>query len=310
MRVLCTGGCGYIGSHVVDELVRQDIETYVLRSGFRSKKKNVSKDAHIIVGDLRDFSELRKATKDMDFVFHLGGIVSHYCDKYPDLAIDVNIKGTWNLKKACVRNSVKRIVFASSSFVYGDPIYTPVTEEHPTNPKDVLGITKLAAEKILQAPHPSQINYTILRLFNIYGPRQYSDKLYTSVISTWMPKALKNEPLEIHADGKQNLDFVYVGDVAKAFAYCLHDNAENQVFNVGSGKPISMNQLASLINTITKNMAKPYYNPKHPAYFKFVQADIQKIKQKLGWHPSTTLYEGLQSTAQFFKEGKYNEDSC
>jgi len=306
MRVFCTGGNGFVGSHVVDRLVKANIETHVLVSGFRSKNHPsiVNREANVIEGDLRDYSTLEKATKGMDYVFHLASVLSHYCDNDPALTIDVNIKGTWNLKTACVKNKVNRILFASSSFVYGEPQTIPVSEDHPTNPKDILGITKLAAEKILQSTHPNKIDYTILRLFNVYGPRSYPDKFYTSVMSTWINKALQKQSLEIHANGKQSLDFIYVEDVAQAFIDCMYKTAKNQIFNAGSGTNTSMNRLAELINRITCNTEPSHYNTKHPAYLRLVQADIQKIENYVDWHPKVNLTEGLEKTVQFFKETK------
>lgn len=303
MKALVTGGAGFIGSYVVDRLIDNNIETSILVSGFSSKKQ-ISSNATIIKGDLREYDSLVAATKDVDFVFHLGGVFSHYVDRYPDLAIDVNIKGTWNIKKACVLNGVKRIIFSSSSFVYGDPTKTPLDEYCLKNPKDLLGITKLAGEKIFQAPHPNPIDYTILRLFNVYGPHQYPDDLYTSVISTWIKLALDGNPLEIHDDGTQSLDFIYVGDVADAFILAMGIRAKNKIFNVGSGSAISMNKLARLINEFTENKSVPLHNPDHPMFLKHVQADISKIKSSLGWYPKVTIEEGLQKTIDFFRRCK------
>ena len=304
VRALVTGGAGFIGSHVVDRLIDINVETRVLVSGFRSLKHSVivNKNATIIKGDLRDYNTLVDATKDIDVVFHLGGVFSHYVEKYPELAIDVNIKGILNLKKACVLNGVKRIIFASSSFVYGEPSRTPMDEDGTTtNPKDLLGITKLAGEKILQASHPDQIDYTILRLFNVYGPRQYPDELYTSVLSTWIKRALDGKPLEVHDDGTQSLDFIYVGDVADAFILAMDERAKNQIFNVGSGIAISMNHLAMLVNDLTGNESPPFYNRSHPMFLKHVQADINKIKSTLSWYPKVDLGEGLRKTIEAVK---------
>ncbi len=304
MKALVTGGAGFIGSHVVDHLINRNIETSVLVSGFRSQKhqSTVNKSANIIRGDLRDYDMLVSATKDIDVVFHLGGVFSHYCERYPELAIDVNIRGMWNLKKACVFNGADHIIFASSSFVYGEPTRTPVNEDDHTNPKDLLGITKLTGEKILQSSHPDRINHTILRLFNVYGERQYPDDLYTSVISTWIKWALERKSLVIHDDGTQSLDFIYVDDVADAFILAMDERASNQVFNVGSGATISMNELARWVNKITGNESPPTYNPCHPAFLKNVEADIKKIKSTLGWYPKVGTKEGLQRTVDFFRQ--------
>jgi UDP-glucose 4-epimerase len=316
MRALVIGGAGFIGSHVVDKLIDNNVKTSVLVSGFRSKNHPsiVNESANIIKGDIRDYESLVDATKDVDVVFHLGGVFSHYVDKFPELAIDVNIKGIWTIKKACVFNGVKRIVFASSSFVYGDSTIIPVSEDSPTNPKDLLGVTKLAGEKILQASYPDRIDYTILRLFNVYGPRQYPDDLYTSVVSTWIKQALEGKSLEIHDDGTQALDFIYVGDVAEAFILSLGDRAKNEVFNVGSGVAISMNELAMIVNRLAGNKSPPVYNRRHPMFLKHIVADIKKIKSTLGWSPSLVRdiitdidkpsLEGLHNTVDFVRRNQ------
>ncbi len=304
MKALVTGGAGFIGSHVVDRLIENNVETSVLVSGFRSRKHPsiVNENATIIKGDLQGYDSLVDATKNVDVVFHLGGIFSHYVDKYPELAMDVNIKGTWKLKKACVLNRVKRIIYASSSFVYGDTNKIPINENDITNPKDLLGVTKISSEKILQSTYPDKIKYTILRLFNVYGNNQYPDDLYTSVLSTWVMRALDGKSLVIHDDGTQSLDFVYAGDVADAFMVAMDDRAENQIFNVGSGTSCTMNELAEMVNELTGNEAPSFYNPSHPMFLKHVQADITKIKSTLGWSPKVNMEEGLRKIVDFFRK--------
>lgn len=308
MKALVTGGAGFVGSHVVDELISHGLETYVLVSGFRSNKHPnlVHEDAHVMKGDLTLYSNMKTVTEGMDYVCHLGGVLSHYCDVHPDTTIKTNIQGTWNLKRACWENGVERIVFASTSFVYGDVQGNyPIPECTPPCPKELYGVTKLAAEKILQATYPEKVPYTILRLFNIYGPRQYPSEGYSSVIPTWMLKALRKESLEIHDDGTQSLDFIYVKDVAKAFEKCLaHPKAENRVFNVGSGESTSMNQLARLINKITDNPTHIHYNRMHPAYLKHIQADITRISEMVDWTPLTSLEQGLEETKMFWETKK------
>ncbi len=295
MKALVTGGAGFIGSHVVNKLIENNIETKVLVSGFRSNNHPsiVNEKATIIKGNLIDYESLLIATENIDMVFHLGGIFSHYCEKYPELTIDVNIKGTWNLKKACVINGVKRIIYASSSFVYGDTDKTYISENDPINPKDLLGVTKISSEKILQSTYPYKIDYIILRLFNVYGTNQYPDHLYTSVLSTWIRKALNGNSLEIHDNGTQSLDFVNADDVADAFVLSMNEQVKNEIFNVGRGISISMNELAKLVNKITKNEKPPFYNSNHPMFLKNVQANIKKIEYVLGWKPKIGIEEGL-----------------
>ncbi len=307
MKALVIGGAGFIGSHIVDSLIDDDVETSILVSGFRSSKHPsiINKDAHVIRGDLRDYDSLVRATRGIDLVYHLGGVFSHYVEKYPSLAIDVNIKGMWNLKKACISNKVNRIIFASSSFVYGDSTKTVLDEGSDLNPKDLLGVTKLAGEKILTSSYPNRINYTIMRLFNVYGPRQFPDDLYTSVISTWIKLGLNGKSLEIHDDGTQSLDFVYVKDVANAFISAMYmKSSVNQIFNVGSGSSISMNELAHLVNEFTGNKATIYYNKSHPMFLRHIQSDITKIRAAILWQPNVTIEDGLKNTVDFFRNIK------
>lgn len=309
MRTLVTGGSGFLGSHIVDLLIEKGIETYVLKSGYRSKKHPniVNKDAHIIEGNLLKFLDLVEATRNIDMVLHCGAVLSHYADAYPELAFNVNVTGTWNLKRACHENKVKRIIYASTSFIYGDTTQNPVPEDAPLNPKGNFEVGKLAAEKILQAVHPCKVPFTILRLFNMYGPRSWPDGLYSSATSTFILDALQGKSLEVHGDGKQELDFVYVKDAAEAFINCMSDNAENEIFNVGSGKSTSINQLATTINELTKNPAEIHYNTTHPAYLKKIRADIKKIKNTVNWEPKTDLRQGLQETINSFVTPKNME---
>jgi len=304
LKCLVTGGAGYIGSRVVDLLIEKGIETHVLVSGFRSTRHPslIHKDAIVVKGNLLNQSDLNLATKNVDVVFHLGAILSHYCEAFPELSFDVNIKGTWKLKKACVLNEVERLIFSSTSFVYGSPTTFPVSEMTPLEPKDNFGVSKLAGEKLLQASNPFQVPYTILRLFNVYGPRSYPDGLYSQAITTFILLALQGKSVEIHYDGTQEHDFVYVTDVARAFWDALDEKAENKIFNVGSGKAESINNIVSQINQFTSNPSKPHYNPAHPAYFSNVQADITKIKECLGWTPKVNFAEGLKETIKFFRE--------
>lgn len=302
-KVLVTGGAGFLGSHIVDLFIEKAIDTSVLKSGFRSNNhiNIVNPNAQVIAGDLLDFFSLLKATKDVDVVLHCGGVLSHWAEHYPEMAFDVNVKGTWNLKRACHMNGVKRIVFASTSFVYGDPEKIPITEEAPCNPKGNFEVGKLAAEKILQATFPFHVPCTILRLFNMYGPRSFPDEHYSQAITTFILRALAKESIEIHADGEQALDFVYVKDVAEAFFNSLRPCATDQIFNIGSGKSVPVIELANLINIVTKNPAKLHYNLNHPPYLQHIKADIHKANEILDWKPTTSLVEGLDMTAQYFK---------
>lgn len=244
---------------------------------------------------------MEAATKDVTAVFHLGAILSHYCDKMPELMFDVNVKGTWNLKQACAHNRVKRIFYSSTSYVYGNPTQNPINETCPLNPKDIYGVSKLAAEKILQATYPYEVPYTILRLFNVYGPRSYPDQYYSQAITTFVLTALQGKSIEIHDDGKQKLDFIYVKDAAEAFYDCMNQKTENQIFNVGSGNSVSVNKVASSINQLTGNSEASHYNVEHIAYFQNVEANVSKIRKWVGWTPKFNLEKGLKETVEFFR---------
>lgn len=303
MKALVTGGAGFIGSHIVDLLIERGIETYVLRSGFRSFKhpELVNKDAIVLRGDLLDAQQsLVDCLDGIDIVIHCGAVMSHYADLYPELMFDVNVKGMWKLKLACHDRGVKKIIFASTSFVYGDPTEMPVTEITPPNPKGIFEVSKLAGEKILQATYPFQVPYVILRLFNVYGPRSYPDGIYSQAITTFIGKALRKESIEVHDKGRQMLDFVYVKDVAEAF-YRATNCSYNAIYNVGSGKATSVLTLAKTINKLTGNTTPIHFNEGHPAYLHTVEADIARIDSDLGWHPKTDLKTGLKETIEFFK---------
>lgn len=289
---------------MVDRLIGMGHEVRVLVSGFRSQTHPnlVNSEAEVYAGDLRKYDTLYGVTRGVDFVYHLGGILSHYCELYPESTIDVNVKGTWNLREACLKNGVERLIFASSSYVYGEPVENPVGEDAPLRPKELFGVSKLAAEKILQTVHPHKLPYTILRLFNVYGSRCYTDGVYTAVIPTFIEKALKGEALTVHGDGSQKLDYVYVGDVADAFVKCLHENATDQVFNVGTGVATNVNELATLINDLASNGAGVVYDGSHPPYLRRVQAGITKIMEKLGWSPQTGLEKGLAETVEWHRK--------
>ena len=281
-------------------------ETYVTTSNWRGKNENPK--AHYLTADIRNYEDLTGIMDGVYVVFHLAGILSHWVNKDPERAIDVNIKGTWNVKRAAEKNGVERIIFASTSWVYGDPNYNPVDENHPAQPKDLLGVSKLAAENILRAAyicpgttHPCEVEYVILRIFNVYGPNAYDDGLYTSVFTKWIPQALKKESLEIHDDGTQTLDFVYVEDVADAFISCMNQKAANQTFNVGA-QAVNLNGLAYMINQLAENYVHPHYNVSHKKYIKWIKANTSKIETMLDWKPKTPFKEGLRKTVDYYRQ--------
>jgi UDP-glucose 4-epimerase len=292
---LVTGGTGFIGSHLVKLLLEKDMKTRVL--------SHSEEDHGIIVkGDLTNLDDVLRLTENVDVVFHLARGNGN-----TENILDVNIKGTWNLKQACTKNKVRRILFASTSHVYGQPERLPVNENAALRPRGPYAQSKVAAEMILQARDPDDIAYTILRVFNVYGPKarinesHETDKSHETAIPTYIRTSLNGENIVVHGDGTQRLDFVDVRDVACAFVDCLDDRAENQVFNVGSGKAVSMNALADEIKCLTGNSKPTRHDLKKKVDIHHAEADIRKIRDYVRWRPKHELDDGLKETVDSMK---------
>ncbi len=292
MKVLVTGGSGFIGRSVLEELLLRGHDVISL------DLIEPSITVPFMVGDIRDLETLRKAARGVDAIIHLAAIVSAVeAMEKPLDTFRTNVEGTLNVAEAARRENVK-VIYAGSVAVYGEPKILPVSEDHPVHPTNVYGSTKLAGESILLGYSGSYgLPVTSLRFFNVYGPHMKPGP-YAGVIYKFLERMREGKPLRIEGDGKQTRDFVYVEDVAKAVVLALESDATG-VYNVGTGREISILDLARLLFSLTGRDTGLEFAPPRPGDIRRSRADISKIR-KLGWEPSFDLESGLKRTIEWF----------
>ena len=268
--ILVIGGAGFIGSHVVEELLSTDVARVVVYDNFtRGKRSHLSqalKDPRCEVfpdgGDVRDVDVLNAAVAQVDGVIHLAAMWLLHCKDYPRTAFDVNIQGTFNVLEACVSNNVERLVYSSSASVYGDAVEVPMTEDHPFMNRNFYGATKIAGEAMCRAFHDRYgLSYVGLRYMNIYGPHQDQTAAYTGVIPIMLNKIDAGEAPEINGDGSQAYDFVTVRDAARANVLALQSEVSDEFYNVGTGVQTSIKELCDLILKLRASVLQVTYRP-------------------------------------------------
>ncbi|MEM5807833.1 MAG: GDP-mannose 4,6-dehydratase [Candidatus Aenigmatarchaeota archaeon] len=307
MKALITGVAGFIGSHLADRLLSEGFEIIGvdnLYSGtvYNLLKAKKSKKFSFFKLDIRNKLKLTKISKDINFIFHQAAITEiPFSFKNPELVHDVNVNGTLNILDIS-RKTDSKLVFASSSSVYGYPENIPIKEEHTTNPVTPYGLTKLISEKyceLFSKLYGTQI--VSLRYFNVYGPRQNIKSHYSGVIAAFIKNILNNLSPVIYGDGKQVRDFIFVEDVVEA-NYLAGINNVNGVFNVGTGVATSIIDLANIISEIVVKKIKPRFSRGRPHDIKISVADTSKIEMELKFKPKISLYEGLIRTIDYFKQ--------
>ena len=269
-KVLVIGGGGFIGSHVVSELLKTDVGSVVIYDNFtRGKETNISNsidDKRCTIypngGDIRDIDVLNDAMKDVDFVVHLAAMWLLHCKDYPRTAFHVNIEGTFNILEACVINNIERLVYSSSASVYGDAVQVPMTEEHPFNNKNFYGATKIAGEAMCRAFYDRYgLDYVGLRYMNVYGPHQDQTAAYTGVIPIMLNKIDDNDQPIINGDGSQAYDFIDVEDAGRCNVDALNSDCTDEFYNVGTGIQTSIRDLCDKILELRSSNLIVKYNP-------------------------------------------------
>ena len=269
-KFLVIGGAGFIGSHVVTELLKEDVAQVLIFDNLaRGKLSNLEeqlKDPRCTVfgagGDVREVDILNKAMEGMDGVFHLAAMWLLHCKDFPRTAFDVNIQGTFNVLEACVNNKIERLVYSSSASVYGDAVEVPMTEEHPFNNKNFYGATKIAGEAMARAFYDRfGLNYVGLRYMNVYGPHQDQTAAYTGVIPIMLNKIDANETPEINGDGSQAYDFISVQDTARCNILAMKATVTDEFYNVGTGVQTSIKQLCDKILELKKSDIRVTFKP-------------------------------------------------
>ncbi len=307
MRVLVTGGAGFIGSHLVERLHKLGYEIRVLdnlSSGRRENLAGVMGDVDFMYGDVRDVEQVRRAVLGVDAVIHIAALIDvEESVKNPLIYHEVNSTGTLNLLRCSVEQGVKKFIFTSTCAVYGNPVRLPIKEEHPLNPLSPYAASKLSAESYCMAFSASYgLKTTVLRLFNVYGPRQDTCK-YSSVIIEFVKRVGKGLPPIIFGDGEQTRDFIYIDDAVEFIVRALEYDAVG-CFNVGTGSSVSINRLANLIIKIMgRSHLKPIHLEPRPGDVRHSEADVSKAVKVFDFKPRVTLEEGLKKfiTSWLFK---------
>jgi len=307
---LVTGGAGFIGSHLVEMLLEKGAEKVVIFDNFiRGGSHNLTDtllnkkvELFLVRGDTTHLDELDEAVEGIDGVFHLAALCLAHCQDYPRTSLDVNIVGTFNLLEVCVKNKIKRVMFASSSSIYGNAIYSPMDENHPWGNRNFYGATKIAGEALIRAFHFKYgLNYLAYRFMNVYGPRQDYLGVYIAVIIRIIDRLHKNLPPIIYGDGSQAFDFVFVKDACRSLVYGMESSINDESYNISSGTQTS---ILELCNTIINIMDKKDI----PIEFKEVNdntlvknriGSTEKAKKDLGFEVETTLEEGLMQVIEW-----------
>jgi len=304
LKILVTGGAGFIASHITDAFINEGHDVVVLDDLSSGFEKNVNPKAKLIIGDICDKELVEKLFKDERF-----DVVNHHAAqmdvrrsvKDPTFDANTNIIGTINLLQNSIKYNTKKFMFASTGgAVYGEQLYFPADEDHPTQPRSPYGISKLAVEKYLYFYNAEYgLNFTVLRYANIYGPRQ-NPFGEAGVVAIFTIKLLNDEQPVINGSGEQTRDYVYVGDVVKANLLTLNDNA-NEIYNVGTGVETNVNQLFHKLNSIINANKEEKHGPAAPGEQMRSVISSEKLFNKFAWKPSTNLDEGLKITVDFFR---------
>jgi UDP-glucose 4-epimerase len=302
-KVLVIGGAGFIGSHVVDELVKEDVAEIVIYDNFtRGCKENLEaalKDPRVklfeLGGELLHQDLLDQAVKGKDYVFHLAAMWLLHCHDYPRSAFKVNVEGTFNVLEACVKHGVKKLIYSSSASVYGDAVELPMTEDHIYNNKTFYGATKIAGEHMCRSfYHRYGLDYVGLRYMNVYGARQDYKGTYIAVIMKILDRLSNGLPPMVYGDGSQAYDFIYVRDVARANICALKSDATDAFYNVGSGTQTSIKELAEMILSATGSNLSIHYEPAGQTFVTNRIGDPKKAIDELGFKYQVELEEGLK----------------
>lgn len=299
MNILVTGGAGFIGSHIVDLLIKNNYKVIIVDNLITGNKNNINPEAKFYNIDIRN-NELEKVFLEnkINYVIHEAAQVSvgaSIKDPYYDMT--ENIAGTINLLNLCKKHNIQKFVAASSAAVYAQPEYLPVDEKHKVDFLSFYGLSKYTMENYVKL---FGIDYILLRYSNVYGPRQDANG-EAGVVSIFIDRMSENKPIEIHGDGEQTRDFVFVKDVAAANLACILTKEKNQIINVSTNQKISINDLYSKIKEMTCYSKQPDYTEERTGDIKHSILDNQKAKNVLSWQDKIALHEGIKETVEWKK---------
>ena len=308
-NVLVTGGAGFIGSHLVNELVHRGARVRVLDNFSTGKHENLEQAlAHIelIEGDIRDRDTVQRAVNGVDFVLHQAALPSVPRSVADPLTThEVNVTGTLNMLIAAREANVKRVVYASSSSVYGNSPTLPKREDMPTNPLSPYAVSKLAGENYCGVFYQVYGLPTVaLRYFNVFGPRQDPQSQYAAVIPRFISAMVRGDLPVIYGDGTQSRDFTYVANVVEANLLACRSNAVvGQVCNAALGGQVPLLELVTTLNDILGTTSQPVFDAARPGDVKHSQADVSKLRRLTGFAEVVGFEEGLRHTVEWYREG-------
>ena len=295
-RAIITGGAGFIGSHLAEYCLEQNLEVVIIDDFSQSSPKNIEEieGLKIVKADIRDLSKVEGEFENVDYIFHLAGLadIVPSIENAP-LYHDVNVNGTIQLLEVLKKHGCKKLVYAASSSCYGIPESYPTDEKEEINPKYPYALTKKVGEDyILHYSKVYEIEAVSLRLFNVYGTRSRTNGTYGAVFGTFLAQKLAGKPFTIVGDGTQKRDFVYVTDVARAFFLASQSKLSNEIFNIGTGNPQSVNRLVELLG------GEKVFIPKRPGEPDQTNANIEKAKELLEWEPAISFEEGVSKVLE------------
>jgi UDP-glucose 4-epimerase len=304
MRILITGGSGFIGSHIVEHYQDKAEEIRVLdnlRTGYRHNLDGLKHT--FIEGSITDRELVRKAVEGVDYIFHLAALVSvPESMAKPGECVDINVHGLLNVLEEASAAGVKKLVFASSAAIYGDNPTVPKLETMIPEPKSPYAITKLDGEYYLgMFQREGRLETAAIRFFNVFGPRQDPKGAYAAAVPIFIEKAVKNEDITVFGDGGQTRDFIYVKDIVGALSFAVETPGVVGVFNAGYGGQITINDLANGLIGAAESTSKVLHGPERAGDVRHSRASSDKLRSA-GWTPKHSLEEGLGVTLEFFRQ--------
>lgn len=313
-KILVTGGCGLIGSTTIDLLLREHdpAQIVIFDNLVRGSMHNVEDmladpRVKLVKGDIRDVAAVRQATEGMDAVIHMATLRITACAAEPREALEVMCDGSYNVLEAAKDCGVKKFVTASSASIYGLADTFPTREDHhPYNNDTWYGASKVMLEGLLRSFHSMYgLPYVVFRYFNVYGPRMDVHGKYTEVLIRWMERIEAGTPPLILGDGTTTMDFINVGDIARANVLGLASDVSNEAFNVASGEETSLNQLAAALLRVMRSNLQPEYGPErkvNPVSRRL--ADVSKAANMLGFRAEIGLEQGLEELVTWWRANK------